>query len=78
MCENEQISKTSMTLILYEIIYATISRKMLNKMDIMMNIISILQRNTTINLDKEHIIDKINKLEKANITYSCTEKNGGT
>ena len=46
---------------------------MASKMDIMMNLIAIFQRNTGSNLDKQKIIESIEKLEQSSLLLSPTE-----
>ena len=46
---------------------------MMTKMDIMMNLMAIFQRNTGANLDKQKIIKSIEILEQSSLLMSPTE-----
>ena len=70
---NEYVDKSSLVVILFESIYALTTQKMMTKMDIMMNLMAIFQRNTGANLDKQKIIKSIEILEQSSLLMSPTE-----
>ena len=70
---NEYVDKSSLVVILFESIYALTTQKMMTKMDIMMNLMAIFQRNTGANPDKQKIIKSIEILEQSSLLMSPTE-----
>ena len=71
--KKDHVDKTSLIVIMFEVIYALATHKMTSKMDIMMNLIAIFQRNSGPNIDKGKIIERIQELEHSSLLLTPTE-----